>query len=213
MNRWVLLPDAGYCNSQSIIDSIEGDPELADLLDATARKLPKSVPDPLPEPDITAYEETAAAHDAELDQEHARRLLLQSCESSTVSSLLREAAELLSMLLPRVGQLKLAWQAAECPRRRATTRTPRPAETASLTTSASSQPSTEMEIRLTKPAGRSFYRQRQAVIEPVFGQTLIRNWLMTLFLRCGHDKVAKPTPKPDPVSTGHNLTILDRNDT
>ena len=74
MNRWVLwlpTPAIGTATRSTRSRAIA---ELADLLVATARKLPKSVPDPLPEPDITAYEETAAAHDAELDQEHARRV-------------------------------------------------------------------------------------------------------------------------------------------
>ena len=202
----VVVADAGYWDSDTI-DSIEGDPELADLLVATARKLPKSVPDPLPEPDITAYEETAAAHDAELDQEHARRVAVVA-RVINGELLLREAAELLSMSLPRVGQLKLAWQAAGGPDGvRPRGRPGRPKRPRGPTRAARSRHA--MEIRLTKPAGRSFYRQRQAVIEPVFGD-IKTNRRITRFLRRGHDKVKAEWHW---ILTGHNLTILYRNDT
>ena len=63
-----------------------------------------------------------------------------------------------------------------------------------------------METRLAKPAGRSFYRQRQAVIEPVFGD-IKTNRRITRFLRRGHDKV---NAEWHWILTGHNLTILHR---
>ena len=45
-----------------------------------------------------------------------------------------------------------------------------------------------MDTRLARPAGRSLYRQRQAIIEPVFGD-IKTNRRITRFLRRGHDLV------------------------
>ena len=61
-----------------------------------------------------------------------------------------------------------------------------------------------MNTRLARPAGRSLYRQRQAVIEPVFGD-IKTNRRITRFLRRGHDRVRAEWHW---ILTGHNLTIL-----
>ena len=64
-----------------------------------------------------------------------------------------------------------------------------------------------MDTRLAKPAGRSFYRQRKAVIEPVFGD-IKTNRRITRFLRRGRDAVRTEWHW---ILTGHNLTILHNN--
>ena len=61
-----------------------------------------------------------------------------------------------------------------------------------------------MDTRLASPAGRSFYRQRQAVIEPVFGD-IKTNRRTTRFLRRGIDAVRAEWLT---ILTGHNLTLL-----
>ena len=66
-----------------------------------------------------------------------------------------------------------------------------------------------METRLAKPSGRSLYRQRQAIIEPVFGD-IKTNRRITRFLRRGHDAVRAEWHW---ILTGHNLTILHRRTT
>ena len=61
-----------------------------------------------------------------------------------------------------------------------------------------------MQTRLAAPAGRSFYRQRQAVIEPVFGD-IKTNRRITRVWRRGLDRV---TAEWHWILLGHNLTIL-----
>ena len=59
----VVVADAGYWTTEGI-DIIEADEDLPDVLVATGRWLPDEAPDPLPEPDVAAYEAALAAHDA-----------------------------------------------------------------------------------------------------------------------------------------------------
>ena len=61
-----------------------------------------------------------------------------------------------------------------------------------------------MESRLARPAGLSFYRQRKAVIEPVFGD-IKTNRRITRFLRRGVHNVRAEWLW---ILTRHNLTII-----
>lgn len=63
------------------------------------------------------------------------------------------------------------------------------------------------DTRLTTPAGRSFYRQRQGTIEPVFGD-IKTNRRITRFLRRGTNKARTDW---NLILTGHNLTIIHQN--
>ena len=61
-----------------------------------------------------------------------------------------------------------------------------------------------MTVRLARPAGRSVYRQRKAIIEPVFGD-IKTNRRIGRFLRRGRDAIRAEWQW---ILTGHNLTIL-----
>lgn len=199
----VVVADAGYWDSDTI-DAIDADEELPDVLVAPARKLPERVPDPLGEPDLAAFEAAEAAYHEALQQEHARRVAVIS-QVIDGQLILREAAALLDLSTPRAGELKWAWQAAGGPEGIRPQRLPgRPKRPPGPTQAARSRHA--METRLAKPAGRSFYRQRKAVIEPVFGD-IKTNRRITRFLRRGHDKVKAEWQW---ILTGHNLTILHR---
>jgi transposase len=195
----VIVADAGYWDSATI-DAIDANTELPDVLVATANRLPDEPPAPLPD---TADEDAAEAdYQQALEREHARRVAVIA-RVIDGELMLREAAELLSISKPRAGELKWAWQAAGGPEGIRPQRLPgQPKRPRGPTRAARLRHA--METRLTKPAGRSFYRQRQAVIEPVFGD-IKTNRRITRFLRRGHDKVKAEWHW---ILIGHNLTIL-----
>lgn len=200
----VVVADAGYWDTDTI-EAIEADPEQPDVLVATGRKQPEQVPAPLPEPDVAGYEAAMADYEQRLKAEHARRAAVIA-RVINGELILREAAELLNISTPRAGELKWAWQAAGGPEGVQPKRLPkgRPERPPGPTRAARSRHA--MDTRLAKPAGRSFYRQRQAIIEPVFGD-IKTNRRITRFLRRGHDKVRAEWHW---ILTGHNLTILHR---
>jgi transposase len=198
----VVVADAGYWDTDTI-DRIEADPELPDLLVATGRWLPDTVPEPLAEPDPAGYERAVAVHDAALEQEHQRRVAVM-VRVINGELLLREAGELLGISDKRVWGLKQQWVEAGGPhgiepqRIKSRQRPPRIPR--------STRARHAMTTRLAKPAGRSLYRQRQTIIEPVFGD-IKTNRRITRFLRRGHDAVRAEWQW---ILTGHNLTILHR---
>src|SRR5690606_8406151 len=63
-----------------------------------------------------------------------------------------------------------------------------------------------LDTRLASPAGRSHYRHRHPIIEPVLGD-LKANRRITRFWRRGIDKVRAEWTW---MLTGHNLTLLYR---
>jgi transposase len=201
----VVVADAGYWTTEGIA-VIEAHEDLPDVLVATGRWLPDEAPDPLPEPDVTAYEAAVAAHDAAIATERSRRITVIA---RTVNGelKLREAGELLGLSIPAVCNIRRAWNAGvgeaavPAPNRTRPRPPPRP------TRAASSRHA--MDTRLTRPTGRSLYRQRQAIIEPVFGD-IKTNRRITRFLRRGHDLVRAEWHW---ILTGHNLTILHQRTT
>ena len=100
--------------------------------------------------------------------------------------LLREAADELGVSVPHVCNIKRAWNtgagdtAVPAPQTRRRRPPPRPTRAA--------RSRHAMTDRLARPAGRSLYRQRQAVIEPIFGD-IKTNRRITRFLRRGHSLV------------------------
>ncbi|MDP9145743.1 MAG: transposase [Actinomycetota bacterium] len=200
-----VVADAGYWVTD-VIEDIEADDALPDVLIATGRHTPEQQPEPLPEPDLTDYHAAVAAHDAAVAAERARRIAVIA-RVVNGELLLREAAELLDLSVPHIGGIKLAWQAGDG---EAAVGNPqldgrrRPQPPKGPTRAARSRHA--MDTRLAKPAGRSLYRQRQAIIEPVFGD-IKTNRRITRFLRRGHDAVRAEWHW---ILTGHNLTILHR---
>ena len=199
----VVLADGGYWQAATI-HRIETDPALPDVLVATARKLPDEPPAPLAEPDLTAHTAAMAAHNQILRDEHARRAAVIA-RVVNGELLLRQAAQLLGMSIAQVGKLKLDWIAAGgpdgIPVTRITGRT-RPTPPPAPTSAGRSRHA--MTARLAPPAGKSLYRQRKAIIEPVFGD-IKTNRRIQRFLRRGHDAVRAEWHW---ILTGHNLTIL-----
>jgi transposase len=200
----VVVADAGYWDTDTI-EAIAGDPELADVLVATARRRPERVPDPLPVADLARHEAALADHQVALEAERARRVAVIA-RVLDGELLLREAAELLGLSVARVGALKLAYRAegadAIAPARLAGR--PRPRPPTGPTRAARRRHA--MDSRLASPAGHSFYRQRQAIIEPVFADLKI-NRRTSRFLRRGIDKVRTEWLW---MLMGHNLTILQQ---
>jgi len=196
----VVVADAGYWTSEGIA-VIEADEDLPDVLVATGRWLPDEAPDPLAEPDVAAYEAAVAAHDAALAAERSRRITVIA---RTVNGelKLREAGELLGLSIPAVCNIRRAWNAGAGETAVPAPKRNRPRPPPAPTRAASSRHA--MDTRLARPAGRSLYRQRQAVIEPVFGD-IKTNRRITRFLRRGHDLVRAEWHW---ILTGHNLTIL-----
>lgn len=203
----VVVADAGYWTTTGIA-TIEADDELPDVLIATGRQLPDAAPAPLAEPDIAAHEEATANIDSSYAADRERRVAVIA-RVVNGELLLREAAEQLGISVPHVSNIKRAWIAgageaavpgatnlARARRRRQTPRGPTPATRARH----------DMDGRLARPAGRSIYRQRQAIIEPVFGD-IKTNRRITRFLRRGHDLVRAEWHW---ILIGHNLTILHR---
>jgi len=198
----VIVADAGYWNAATI-ETIEADDELPDVLIAPGKKLPDQAPEPLPEPD-SDYEATMAAYRQRLRDEHARRVAVIG-RVLNGELLLREAGEELGISAERVGYLRKQWVASGDPdavrprRLPGEPRRPTGPSRASRTRHA-------IEHRLARPAGRSLYRQRKTIIEPVFGDVKA-NRRITRFLRRGLDNV---NTEWHWILTGHNLTISHR---
>jgi transposase len=201
----VVVADAGYWTTTGI-GAVDAADELPDVLVATGRQLPDQPPAPRPEPDLAAHQAAAATVDDEYAARRAERIAVFA---RVVNGELmgRQAAELLGISQIHVSAIKQAWirgagedavpgptNLARARRRR---RTPQQPSTASRSRHA-------MDTRLARPAGRSLYRQRQAIIEPVFGD-IKTNRRITRFLRRGHDLVRAEWHW---ILTGHNLTIL-----
>ena len=201
----VVVADAGYWTSTGIA-TIDADDDLPDVLVATGRWLPDQAPDPLPEPDPTATGHrddatTAAAQAAE----RARRIAVIA-RVINGELLLREAGEQLGLSVPHICNMKRAWKAGAGEAAVSPPRPPRPPTPSPPPPTTAARSRHTMDTRLARPAGRSLYRQRQAVIEPVFGD-ITTNRRITRFLRRGHDLVRAEW---NWILTGHNLTILHR---
>jgi transposase len=201
----VVVADAGYWTTTGIA-TIEADDDLPDVLVATGRKLPDEPPGPLREPDVAAHQAATATVEDDYAHQRAHRIAVIA---RVVSGELRgcDAADLLGISAVHVSAIKQAWingagEAAvpgptNLARARRRRRTPRPLPAATRARHA-------MDSRLARPAGRSLYRQRQAIIEPVFGD-IKTNRRITRFLRRRHDLVRAEWHW---ILTGHNLTIL-----
>jgi transposase len=198
----VIVADAGYWNAATI-EAIEADDELPDVLIAPGQKLPDQAPEPLPEPDPN-YEATVAAYRQRLRDEHARRVAVIG-RVINGELLLREAGEELGISAERVGYLRKQWLASGDPDavrpRRLPGKPRRPPGPSRATRTRHA-----IEHRLTRPAGRSLYRQRKTIIEPVFGD-IKTNRRIGRFLRRGLDNVRTEWHW---MLTGHNLTIIHR---
>jgi transposase len=201
----VIVADAGYWNSETI-ESIDADETLPDLLVAPGQKLPEEAPAPLVEPDMSDYETAVAAYRQRLVDEGGRRVEVIA-RVINGELLLREAGELLGITPERVGVLRKQWLAAGGnPDAVRPKRLPGEPKRPPPGPSRAGRLRHAMESRLARPAGRSFYRQRKAIIEPVFGD-IKSNRRITRFLRRGLDGVKTEWQW---TLTGHNLTILHR---
>ena len=106
-----------------------------------------------------------------------------------------------------IGDFKLAYQRGG-PTAMRTPRVPgRPKRPPSPTRAARHRH--DLDARLARPTGRSLYRQRQAIIEPVFGD-IKTNRRINRFLRRGIDNVRTEWHW---LLTGHNLTIIHKHTT
>jgi transposase len=199
----VVVADAGYWETTTI-EAINADLDLPDVLVSTGRSTPTAPPAPLPEPDLDAHATAVARYQQAIDAEWQRRVKVIA-RVVAGQLILREAADLLGMSVPRVGELSLAWRNAGGPdgiRPRSLPGVPRPTAPRSPTRPARARH--DMDTRLASPAGRSLYRQRQSIIEPVFGD-LKMNRRLGRFLRRGTDKVRTEWHW---MLLGPNLTIL-----
>ena len=201
----VVLADAGYWHGE-VIEAINDDPDRPDVLVATGRRQPKDPPAPLPEPDLDAYHQALADHTAAVAAEQARRVPVIA-RTANGELLIREAADLLGLSVPLIGDLKLAYQRGG-PTAMRTPRVPsRPKRPPSPTRAARQRHN--LDTRLARPTGRSLYRQRQTIIEPVFGD-IKTNRRINRFLRRGIDNVRTEWHW---LLTGHNLTIIHKHTT
>lgn len=199
----VVVADAGYWDTDTI-EAINADPDLPDVLVATGRTTPTAPPAPLAEPDLDAHAAAVAEHQTVLDREWARRVEVIA-RVVAGELVLREAADLLGMSVPRVGELSVAWRTGGGPdaiRPAKLPGVPKPVPPRAPTRPARARHA--MDTRLASPAGHSLYRQRKAIIEPVFGD-LKMNRRLGRFLRRGTDKVRTEWLW---MILGHNLTIL-----
>jgi transposase len=198
----VVVADAGYWDTATI-EAINDDAELPDVLVATGRRLPPTPPEPLQEPDLTAHRAAVDGFNAAIDAEWQRRVEVIG-RVARGELLLREAAELLGLSVPRVGELSLKWRAdgPEAIRPKALPGRSKPQPPRGPTRQRRALH--HMDQRLASPAGRSVYRQRQAIIEPVFGD-LKMNRRLARFLRRGTERVRTEWHW---ILMGHNLTIL-----
>jgi Transposase DDE domain len=196
----VVVADAGYWHT-AVIETINNDPDRPDVLVATGRRLPERPPAPLPEPDLAAYHRAVAAHDAAVAAEQQRRAEVIA-DVAAGDLLIRQGAALLGLSVPLVGDLKLAYQAGGVDAMRTPRLPGRPPRPPSPTRAARQRH--HLETRLARPTARSLYRQRQAIIEPVFGD-IKTNRRTSRLLRRGIDKARTEWHW---LLTGHNLTIL-----
>jgi transposase len=198
----VVVADAGYWNSATI-DAIEADEERADVLIAPSQQLPERSPDPLP--DTSDYDAAVVAYRQRLRDEHARRVAVIA-RVINGELLLREAGEQLGISPERVGYLRKQWVTSGDPDAVRPRRLPgEPRRPSGPSPAARTRQA--MDSRLARPAGRSLYRQRKAIIEPVFGD-IKTNRRINRFLRRGIDMV---TAEWLWILLGHNLTIIHRN--
>jgi Transposase DDE domain len=196
----VVVADAGYWSTE-VIESINNDPDRPDVLVATGRRLPDQPPPPLPEPDLADYHCQLAAHNAVVAAAQQRRAEVIA-RVAAGELLIREGAALLGLSIPLVGDLKLAYQAGGVDALR-TPRIPgKPRRPPSPTRAARQRH--HLETRLARPTARSLYRQRQTIIEPVFGD-IRTNRRTSRLLRRGIDMARTEWHW---LLTGHNLTIL-----
>lgn len=203
----VVVADAGYWASD-LIEDIAADDRLPDVLIATGRRTPKTPPEPLHEPDLDAHHHDLAVFDRDVEHEWRRRVAVIA-QIVAGELLIREGAQQLGLSVPTTGELKLRYQhhgpdairPQHLPGRR------RPQPPAGPTRA--SRARHHMDTRLASPAGRSMYRQRQAIIEPVFGD-IKTNRRITRFLRRGIDKARTDWQL---ILTGHNLTLIHLNTT
>jgi transposase len=204
----VVVADAGYWNSARI-DEIEADPDRAAVLIATGRRNPKEVPAPLTEPDLAAHRADIDAYERAVAAEQARRIPVID-RVVNHGLFLKDAAAELNLSIPHVWTLKDAWLQAGgpdgLPPPRPGGKQP-PIEPQGPTRAAKARH--QMDTRLASPAGRSFYRQRQAIIEPVFGDLKTNRRINRLWRR-GIDSARTEWLW---MLTGHNLTILHANAT
>jgi hypothetical protein len=201
----VVLADAGYWHSE-VIESINSDPDRPDVLVATGRRQPDQPPPPLPEPDLDAYHAAVAAHAAAVAAEQDRRVPVIA-RVANGELLIREAADLLGLSVPLIGDLKLAYQRGGPTAMHTPRVLGRPKHPTSPTRAARQRHN--LDTRLARPTGRSLYRQRQTIIEPVFGD-IKTNRRINRFLRRGIDNVRTEWHW---LLTGHNLTIIHNNTT
>jgi hypothetical protein len=204
----VVVGDAGYWSSAAI-EAIQADDTLPDVLIATGRRQPDEAPEPLTDPALAEHNAARAVYDQAVAAEQARRIpVIERLVNGELIA--REAAALLDISTPRAHELKHEWITAGGAHGLAP---PRPGGRQRPKTptgpTRSMQARHAMDTRLASPAGRSFYRQRQATIEPVFGD-LKTNRRINRFLRRGLDAVRSEWHL---MLTGHNLTILHANTT
>lgn len=202
-NVGVIVADAGYWDTGRI-DAIEADDTRPDVLVATGRQNPKAIPDPLTEPDPAPYLAAMADYNEAVAVEQARRMpVIEQVVNGEITGL--HAAELLGISFQRVSELKRIWEAGDgpdaLPPPKLTNRR-KPIEPRGPTPTARARHA--MDTRLASPAGRSFYRQRQAIIEPVFGDLKTNRRINRLWRR-GIDNARAEWQL---ILTGHNLTIL-----
>lgn len=198
----LVIADAGYWSTEGI-DTIDADDDQPDVLVATAQKLPDALPDPIGEPGLASWQAAVADHDAKAEAIRAHRVAVIG-RVVNGELLLREAAELTGLTVGRVGVLKLEWLHGGGP-----DAVPRPVMPGGRPKrppgpTRATRLRHEMETRLARPSGRSLYKQRKTIIEPVFGD-IKTNRRITRFLRRGHDRVRAEWHW---ILTGHNLTIM-----
>jgi transposase len=197
----LVIADAGYWNTDNV-EFIEADDDRPDVLIATAQQLPDTVPDPLPEPDLTAWETAVTEHNAKAAaiQSHRVEIIGRVVNGEL---LLREAEALTGLDNSWISRMKTAWINGAGPDAVPAPDLPgRPKRPPTPTRSARRRH--EMSTRLAKPSGRSLYKQRKTIIEPVFGD-IKTNRRITRFLRRGHDRIRAEWHW---ILTGHNLTII-----
>jgi transposase len=204
----VVVADAGYWNTARI-DEIEADPDRADVLIATGRTNPTEPPDALPEPDLVSHQADLDRYDEAVAAEQARRIPVID---RVVNEGLRhdQAAAELGISIPHVSTLKRAWERGGGPEGLPPPKPNgrhRPKEPKRPTPAARARH--DMDTRLASPAGKSFYRQRQAIIEPVFGDLKTNRRINRLWRRGINNARAEWFW----ILTGHNLTILHQNTT
>src|SRR5690606_29539278 len=200
----VVVADAGYWHTDLVAD-IDNDPARADLLVATGRRTPKEPPDPLVEPDPAVHAAALAAHQDLLDAEHDRRLAVIA-KVAAGELLIREGAQALGLSVPRVGELKLAYETdgPSAVRPRHLKGHPRPRPLPPPTRSARARHT--VDFRHDSRDARCLFCQPHAIIELVCGN-LTTSRLISRFWRRG---ILKGRAECTWMLTGHNLSLLFR---